>query len=295
MSEYQSYKHRKSESRLLAIPKFLKEYRLFSLALFFLCLLVFCAITAPVISPYDPGEIHLKNKNSLPSAEHLLGTDYLGRDTLSRLLYGAQTSLFIAFVTVLLSAGIGVSAGILAGYFGGRVDDILSRVIDVFLPFPGLIIALAILAFIPSGTYAIILALTLHSWAGFARIVRNDTYSMKTREFVYSARLSGLSDYQIMKNHILPNIFAPVLILMTLEVGGVILSIAGLSYLGLGIPADIPEWGAMISNGKEFIRSAPLLTIIPGTVITLVVLLFNILGEELRAILNPSHDGVQDL
>ena len=118
---------------------------------------------------------------------------------------------------------------------------------------------------------------------------------MKNREFVYSARLSGLTDFQIMRKHILPNIFAPVLILMTLDVGSVILSIAGLSYLGLGIPADIPEWGAMISNGKEFIRSAPLLTIIPGAVITLVVLLFNILGEELRAILNPGNDGVQDL
>lgn len=295
MSEYQSYKHRKSESRLLAIPGFLKEYRLFSIALFVLCILILCAVTAPLISPYDPGQISLKNKNSLPSADHLLGTDYLGRDTLSRLLYGAQTSLSIAFITVLLSTGIGVSAGLLAGYYGGRVDDILSRIIDVFLPFPGLIIALAILAFIPSGMYAIILALTLHAWAGFARIVRNDTYSMKTREFVYSARLSGLTDFQIMRKHILPNIFAPVLILMTLDVGSVILSIAGLSYLGLGIPADIPEWGAMISNGKEFIRSAPLLTIIPGAVITLVVLLFNILGEELRAILNPGNDGVQDL
>lgn len=295
MSDTTTYTHQSRESWVYELPGFVREHRLFSVALIGVIIVTLCAITAPAIAPYDPAQISLKTKNALPSAEHLLGTDYLGRDTLSRILYGAQTSLSIAFVTVILSAVIGVMAGMAAGYYGGKVDDIISRVIDVFLPFPGMIIALAILAFFPPGMYAIICALTLHSWAGFARIVRNDTYSMKTREFVLSARLSGLSDFKIMKNHILPNIAAPILILMTLDVGSVILSIAGLSYLGLGIPTDIPEWGAMISNGKEFIRSAPLLTIIPGIVITAVVLLFNIMGEELRSILNPVSEGVQDL
>ncbi len=289
------YNFKQKNVEVRDLISFFSEHKIFCIALLFLLILILCAVFAPYIAPEDPSKINLAQKNIMPSSDHILGTDYLGRDVLSRLIYGANTSLSIAFITVLVSAFIGISAGLIAGYYGGIIDELISRAIDTFIPFPGMIIALAIVAFLPQGIFAIVLALTLHSWAGFARIVRNGTYSVKSREFILAAKLSGITNFQIIKKHIFPNVFAPVLILMTLDVGGVILSIAGLSYLGLGIPTDIPEWGAMISNGKEFIRSAPLLTIIPGIIVTGVVLLFNILGEELRAILNPVKEGFNDL
>lgn len=257
-------------------------------------ILVFVAIFAPVLSPYDPTKTSLKNKLESPSSSHILGTDYLGRDVLSRILYGAQTTLTITFLVVGLSLVIGILLGMIAGYYGGIADSILSRAIDIFLPFPGILIALPMLAFMSPGILAMVIALTLNNWTTFARLIRNETYAIKNREFIHSARLSGLSDTRIMFRHLLPSIISPVIVLATIDIGSTILHISSLSFLGLGIPPNLPEWGAMVSSGKDFIRLAPLQTIIPGLVITSVVLLFNILGEEIRGMLNPaSKEGLE--
>lgn len=270
------------------------KHKKLSIALFLVVMLITCAILAPVISPYDPTKTSLKNKLENPSPEHPLGTDHLGRDVLSRILYGAQTSLTIAFLVVGLSLLIGITLGIIAGYYGGMYDAVLSRAIDIFLPFPGILIALPLLAFMSPGIGAMVLALVLNNWTTFARIIRNETYSMKNREFIHSAQLSGLSDMRIMFRHLLPNIIAPVIVLATIDIGVTILHISSLSFLGLGLPPNLPEWGSMVSAGKDYMRSAPLLTIIPGLVITSVVLLFNYIGEEIRGLLNPmSQEGLE--
>lgn len=268
------------------------SHRTVFIPLILLGLIAACAICAPLIAPYDPGATDLKNVVSLPSSEHLLGTDYLGRDVLSRLVYGARTSLFIALTTIAVSCIAGIVIGCVAGYRGGVVDLVLSRGIDVFIAFPGIIFALVLLGFLGPGIFNLILALSLTQWAGYARLIRGEVLSTKNEDYVLSARTVGLSDRIIMFRHILPNVVAPVLILATIDVGHVILSTATLSFFGLGVPADVPEWGSMINAGKNFMRTAPLLTIIPGLTITAVVVLFNVLGEGLRDVLDP-HDGAE--
>lgn len=268
------------------------SHRTVFIPLVLLGLIACCAVCAPLIAPDDPGAIDLKHVVSLPSSEHLLGTDYLGRDVLSRLVYGARTSLFIALATIAISCAAGIVIGCVAGYQGGMVDLVLSRGIDIFIAFPGIIFALVLLGFMGPGVFNLILALSLTQWAGYARLIRGEVLSAKNENYVLSARTVGLSDRIITFRHILPNVVAPVLILATIDIGHVILSTATLSFFGLGVPADVPEWGSMINTGKTFMRTAPLLTVIPGLVITAVVVLFNVLGEGLRDVLDP-HDGME--
>lgn len=249
------------------------------------------ALFAPLISPYDPNAIDLGNKNLSPSGEHLLGTDYLGRDLLSRILIGARTSLSIAFGVVLISLLIGTALGCVAGYYGGIVDESISRVIDIFLSFPGIIFALAIMGVLGSGVFNLIFALSIVQWAKYARVMRGQVLSLKKQEFVLSAVTSGADDFHIILKHIVPNAIAPLLVLATIDFGHVILSIATLSFLGIGLPADVPEWGAMLSAGKEFMRTAPYQTIFPGLAITSFVVIFSILGDGMRDILDPNHEG----
>jgi peptide/nickel transport system permease protein len=260
-------------------------------ALVALLLFIGLALFAPLISPYNPNTIDLKNKNLSPSGEHLLGTDYLGRDLLSRILIGAQTSLSIAFGVVLISLLFGTVMGCAAGYYGGIVDETLSRIIDIFLSFPGVIFALTILGVLGSGVFNLILALSIVQWAHYARVMRGQVLSLKRQEFVLSAVTSGAGDFYIIRKHIVPNAIAPVLVLATIDLGHVILSIATLSFLGIGLPADIPEWGSMLSAGKEFIRTAPYQTIFPGLAITFFVVIFSVLGDGMRDILDPNHEG----
>lgn len=262
---------------------------LFALAafLFFIGLTLF----APLISPYDPNAIDLKNKNLNPSEEHLLGTDYLGRDLLSRLLIGAQTSLSIASGVVLVSLFLGTAAGCAAGYYGGLVDESVSRVIDIFLSFPGVIFALTIMGVLGSGVFNLMLALSIVHWAKYARMMRGQVLSIKKQEFVLSAITGGAGDFYIIRKHIVPNAIDTLLVLATIDFGHVILSISTLSFLGIGLPADVPEWGAMLSAGKEFMRTAPCQTIFPGLAITLIVVIFSILGDGMRDILDPNHEG----
>lgn len=262
---------------------------LFALAA--LLLFIGLAILAPLISPYEPNAIDLKNKNLSPSGEHILGTDYLGRDLLSRILIGAQTSLSISFGVVLISLLFGTAVGCAAGFYGGIVDESLSRVIDIFLSFPGVIFALTILGVLGSGIFNLMLALSIVQWAHYARVMRGQVLVLKRQEFVLSSITSGAGDFYILRKHIVPNAIAPVLVLATIDLGHVILSIATLSFLGIGLPADIPEWGAMLSAGKEFMRTAPYQTIFPGLAITFFVVIFSILGDGMRDILDPNHEG----
>jgi peptide/nickel transport system permease protein len=264
----------------------------FQAGLALLGILIIIAILAPAFVPYDPGATDLPHKNEGPSSVHLWGTDYLGRDLFSRTLCGTQTSLLIAFVTVGCAFVAGTAVGCAAGYYGGVVDELLSRCIDLFLAFPGIIFSLALLGLIGPGILNMILALTLSQWATFARLMRGDVISIKDLDYIQSARTGGLPDRRIMLRHLVPNAIMPVMVLATLEIGSIILATAGLSFLGLGLPPGIPEWGSMIGAGKEFLRTAPLNIIVPGLAITVVVLLFNILGEGLREILNVHKDQV---
>jgi peptide/nickel transport system permease protein len=264
----------------------------FLVCLALLGILIGIAVLAPFIVPYDPNTTDLPHKNEGPSSAHIWGTDYLGRDLFSRTLCGTQTSLLIAFVTVGCAFAAGAAIGCVAAFYGGVVDEIISRCIDLFLAFPGIIFSLALLGLIGAGIVNMILALTLSQWATFARLMRGDVLSIRNLEYVQSARTGGLPDRRIMFRHLVPNAIMPVLVLATLDIGSVILSTAGLSFLGLGIPPGIPEWGSMIGAGKEFLRTAPLNIIAPGLAITVVVLLFNILGEGLRDILDVHKEQV---
>lgn len=264
----------------------------FQVCLVLLGILVIASLFAPLIAPYDPNAIDLKQKNQGLSSAHIWGTDYLGRDLFSRTLFGSRTSLLIAFVTVACAFTTGVAMGCVAAYYGGVVDEVLSRFVDLFLAFPGIIFSLALLGLIGAGILNMILALTVSQWATFARFMRGNVLSIKNLEYIQSARTAGLPDRRIMMRHLMPNAIMPVLILATLDIGSVILATAGLSFLGIGIPPGIPEWGSMIGAGKEFLRTAPLNVIVPGLAITIVVLLFNVLGEGLRDILDVHDEQV---
>ncbi len=262
-----------------------------TLAMVLLVALVMVAVFNPLLSSSDPNAIDLKNKNLAPSQQHLLGTDYLGRDIFDRLVAGTTTSLSISAGVTAISLIIGIGIGCISGYYGGFVDEGLSRLIDVFLSFPGIIFALAIMGFLGSSVSNLILALSVVHWAKYARLMRGQVLSIKENEYVLSAKTIGAGDFHIMRRHLIPNSIATVFVLATIDIGHVILSIAALNFLGIGLPTDIPEWGAMLSAGKEFMRTSPYQTIFPGLTITLVVIIFSIIGEGLRDILDPNERG----
>lgn len=264
--------------------------RMVAVCLVLLAILVILALLAPWIAPYDPNDINLRSSLASPSSEHWLGTDHLGRDIFSRLLYGTATSFSIAISVVTFALVMGILFGGIAGYFGGLADDIISRVIDLFLSFPSMIFALAIVGALGSSVPNLILALALVNWASYARLMRGQVLSIKSNDYVSSARVIGASDARILVRHILPNAISPVIVLATLDMGHVILSAAALSFLGLGIPPSIPEWGSMLNAGKEFMRTAPNLTIFPGMAITFTVILFSLLGDGFREVLDPESE-----
>jgi len=264
--------------------------RTVAVCLVLLAAMVIIAILAPWIAPYEPNDINLKESLQSPSKEHWLGTDHLGRDIFSRLLYGATTSFAIAISVVAFALIWGIALGGIAGYFRGLSDDIISRVIDLFLSFPSMIFALAIVGALGSSVLNLIMALALVHWASYARLMRGQVLSAKSNDYVSSARVIGASDRRILVKHILPNALAPVIVLATLDMGHVILSAAALSFLGLGIPPSVPEWGSMLNAGKEFMRTAPYLTLFPGMAITLTVILFSLLGDGFQEILDPESE-----
>ncbi|RAV19652.1 ABC transporter permease [Paenibacillus contaminans] len=245
------------------------------------------ALLAPLIAPHDPYLVDLVNKLKPPSAEHLLGTDDKGRDVLSRLIYGTRLSLAVGFVAVLIGAFFGIILGLLAGYYGKWVDTVIMRVVDVLLAFPGILLALAIVSALGPSLVNVMIAVGVFSIPMFARIVRGSTLTVKKLEYIDAIRSLGAGDARIIFVHILPNIMSPIIVQATLRIATAILSAAGLSFLGLGAQPPMAEWGAMLSNGRDFMFTVPTLALFPGIAISTLVIGFNVFGDGLRDALDP--------
>jgi peptide/nickel transport system permease protein len=250
-------------------------------------LVVTVGIMAPYLAPNEPQKVVLAQKLTSSSSQYPLGTDHLGRCILSRLIYGTRLSLStatIALVTIML---ISIPVGTLSGYLGGRFDNLVMRVIDVLLAFPGLVLALVIAGLLGPGLLNVMIAIAAVWWVGYARVIRGMVLSVKEKEFVLAARSSGTSHLGIIGRHILPNVLSPVIVLATLDMGSIILAISGLSFLGLGAQPPTPEWGAMLNDGRPYMQVVPRLMVYPGLAIMTVVLAFNLLGDGLRDALDP--------
>lgn len=257
------------------------------IVLFFLAVALF----APLIAPYDPFQNDLSQTLLRPSLKHLLGTDELGRDILSRIVYGARISILEGLVSVLLAMSIGVPIGIVSGYVGGKVDTVMMRIIDILLAFPGVLLAVAIISILgPSLTNAMI-SVGIYTVPIFARLARGSTLSVKEEPFIEACRAIGISHFQILLRHIFPNISVHLFVMATLRVGISILTASSLSFLGLGAQPPSPEWGAMLSNGRNYLLIAPHLVIFPGLAIILLVLGINLLQDGLRLALDPKLRG----
>jgi ABC-type dipeptide/oligopeptide/nickel transport system permease subunit len=250
-------------------------------------LLILVAILAPYIAPYDPLHQDLANSMAGPSMTHLAGTDVHGRDIFSRIIYGTRISLRIGFLGMLLGCVVGVVLGLVSGYYGGRLDTLIMRLLDVQLAFPGLLVAICIIAIIGPGLENVILAVGIFSVPLFARVTRGQVLTLKEQEFILAARMMGAQDGRIMLTHLLPNAVAPILVLCTLRIATAILTAASLSFLGLGAQPPIPEWGAMLSDGRAYLSIAPHVATTPGLAILITVLAFNLLGDGLRDALDP--------
>jgi peptide/nickel transport system permease protein len=250
-------------------------------------LLTVAAILAPVIAPYDPGAYDVRQILLPPSSDHWLGTDQIGRDVLSRMLFGARISMAVGFVSVGIAVVVGTLIGTLAAYYGGRVDELLMRFVDLMLNFPRLFLLLTLIALLRPSIWIIMAVIGLTGWMGLSRLVRSEILSLKEREFVLSAQALGALDRRIMFRHILPNALVPLLVSATLGVAGAILAESGLSFLGLGVQPPTPSWGNILIDGKANIEIAWWLSIFPGMAILITVLAYNLLGEGLRDALDP--------
>jgi peptide/nickel transport system permease protein len=248
---------------------------------------VFLAVLAPILVPFNPVQGNLNDRLQPPGATHWLGTDELGRDLLSRILYGARVSLQIQVVAVVLALIVGLALGSVGGYLGGHVDNVIMRAMDVLLAFPGIFLALGIIAALGPGLLNLMLAAGISSVPQFARIVRASILSLKEREFVEAALALGSGSNRIMFRHLLPNCMAPIIVQSTLRMATVLLTASGLSFLGLGVQPPTPEWGAMLSNARSYLIVAPHVATIPGVAIMIVVIGFNLFGDGLRDTLDP--------
>ncbi|HEU0264312.1 MAG TPA: ABC transporter permease [Geobacterales bacterium] len=267
-----------------------RRFRGNSLALagFVAVMLLFCiALAAPLLTPYGPTVIDAYHVLLPPSASHWFGTDELGRDVLTRMLYGARISLLVGFVAAGIAALIGTLVGLLAGYRGGWLDPLLMRFVDIMLCFPTIFLILAVIAFLGRSIWLIMAIIGFTSWMGIARLVRAEVLSLREREFVLAARAIGASPLRIMLRHILPNALAPVLVAATLEVAGAILVESSLSFLGLGVQPPTASWGNMLSTGKDYIEFAWWLSLFPGSAILATVLAYNLVGEGVRDAVDP--------
>lgn len=265
-----------------------RSNRLNLIGLALVLVIIFSAIFAPVLTPYEYDDQNLDNRLEGPSVEHPLGTDQLGQDMLTRILHGARISLQIGIAVVAISLTIGTIIGVTAGYAGGYVDEALMRFVDIILAFPGLLLALVIAGVLGPSLMNIMIALALVGWTQYARVVRGSVLSVKQQEYVKAGQLMGIGRAKLVVRHILPNVMGPVVVLATLDMAGVVLATAGLSFLGLGAQPPTPEWGTMIAEGRTYLRSAWWIVNIPGLAIMLAVLGFNLLGDGLRDILDPT-------
>ena len=252
-----------------------------------IAMLVILALFAPLLAPHDPYVQSLGQSLIGPCGDYPFGTDEFGRCVLSRVIYGTRISLVIGLGVTTMSTIIGVVLGMAAGFHGGRIDEIIMRVVDIFLAFPGLILALVVAGLLGPGTLNVVIALTMAGWMGYARVVRGAVLAEKEKDYIEAIRIFGAGDCYIMLRHLLPNVITPIVVMASAGIGYVILAAAGLSFLGLGAEPPAPVWGAMLNYGKAYLQTAPHLTIFPGLAIMITVLAFNFLGDGLRDQLDP--------
>lgn len=277
----------REERRGLGFLRKVLETRLVGTGLAISAVVMFCAIFAPLISPYDPNLQDYSALTEAPSLVHPLGTDDIGRDVLSRIIYGSRVSLQVGLITVAIALTLGVTLGLVSGYLGGLVDDLVMRFIDAVQAFPGLILALAITAALGPSIGNAMIAIGFVATPGIARLTRGQTLSMRERDFVAAAKVLGVSPLKIMFRHIWPNVTAPIIVQATLLMANSILTEAGLSFLGVGVQPPTPSWGSMLRTGSQYLEVAPWIAFAPGMAIFLTVLAFNFVGDGLRRALDP--------
>jgi peptide/nickel transport system permease protein len=260
----------------------------------FLALLLIAAIFSGNIAPHDPKKANLEFRLKEPCKEYPLGTDHMGRCILSRIIYGSRVSLTVGLLVVSFSLFLGLIIGTLSGYYGGWADEILMRVVDAFLAFPSLLLALGIAGLFGAGFFNLVLALIVVDWAGYARLTRGSVIAVKEQEYIKASKGLGAGDLSVIIHHVIPNVISPLIVMATIGMGYVILSAAGLSFLGFGVQPPTSEWGAMLSEGKTYILSAPFIMISPGLAIMFTVLAFNYVGDELRDMLDPKANNDLD-
>ena len=265
----------------------LKKNKLAIASFILLVILALVAIFAPLIAPYDPYAQDLTRLNEPPSADHWFGTDDIGRDIFSRVVYGTQISMLVGVVCEAICVPIGVILGALAGYFGGWVDSIISRIIEIFASFPMILFAIAIMFILGPGVMNVFIAIGVIGWTGLARMIRGQIMQLKEKEFIEAARASGASNMKIIFRHLIPNCLSTIIVVITLDIPGDIMLESTLSFVGLGVQPPTPSWGSMISEGRKFIRQNVWYSFFPGLAIMLVVLAFNTLGDGVRDALDP--------
>ncbi|MBR2765645.1 MAG: ABC transporter permease [Blautia sp.] len=251
--------------------------------------LVLCAVFSEYLTPFDPSLQDLSNAKAPPSATHLFGTDRYGRDMLSRVIAGSRVSILSTLLLVAVITGLGTAVGVCSGWFGGWFDTVLMRISDISLAFPGLVFALAVAGVSGGGLHNAVIALAAVSWPKYARIVRSQTLAQKEMTYLKAARLAGCGTGRIIFVHLLPNIIGPVLVTSMLDIGTMMMELAGLSFLGLGAKPPIPEWGSMMSDGRSLLTTVPWLTFAPGLAIFVSVMVFNLLGDTIRDYADPKH------
>ena len=254
-------------------------------------LLILCSLFSEYLTPYDPYLQDLSNAKAAPSAQHIFGTDRYGRDMLSRVIVGSRTSIFSTLLLVAVITVIGTVIGVFCGWHGGTIDTVLMRISDVFLAFPGLVFALAVAGVLGGGLHNAIFALAAISWPKYARIARSQTLSQKETPYLMAARLSGSGTVKILARHILPNIIGPILVTSMLDIGTMMMELAGLSFLGLGAKPPIAEWGSMMSENRALMTTVPWITMAPGLAIFVSVMIFNLLGDTVRDYADPRARG----
>jgi peptide/nickel transport system permease protein len=272
----------------ISLPRVARHNPLAAIGVVLVVLFFVCAIFAPWLAPSDPAQITLPSRLMSPSVAHWCGTDELGRDICSRLIYGARISMIVGSSVVLVSLGIGLIIGSIAGYYGGRIDRFVNVVLmNAFLSFPGILLAIAFVAFRGPGVFNLVLALSLGGWVGYARLVRAQVLAAREREFVEAARALGATDLRVIVRHILPNIIQPVIVQAAIGMAAAILAEATMSFLGLGVPPPAPSWGSMLNDARAHLFDSPHLVLFPASAVMLAVLSFNFIGDALRDLLDP--------
>ena len=263
------------------------------IGLVIITILIVVALFAPIISPYTPSQQNIFERLQAPSLNHFFGTDDLGRDVFTRMIFGARISLAVGFISVFIILVIGTFLGIISGYYGGKTDYIIMRFTDIVLCFPTFFLIILVIAFIEPNIYNVMIVIGVTSWPGLARLVRAEVLSLKEREFILVSRMMAISNIKIFFVHILPNIISPLMVYSSLAIGGAILTESALSFLGLGVQPPTPSWGQILTSGKDYIYMAWWLSLFPGIAILVTVLAFNLVGEAIRDIFDPKEEHIE--